>query len=149
MCREIVKLLFLMVILSACHVVADKPALFKNKVFYGDWQPSSRITAGLGIMTITPTKVLYSKSKDTPVYDCPHIIDQTDEAVMIECYAPQGRKVYKVFQVDKSPGSSEERFYIGRRFCPATDIDVTPSLGNYDRFCTSHSYYYKNKKSDE
>ena len=134
-------ILLLAIVLSGCLLAENNPVLFKNKVFYGDWRPISSADISIGIMTVTPNQVLYSKDKDTPVYNCSRIIDQTDEAVMIECYTNGDNfkgKVYKIFKLYKpSYYTDKSQTYIEVRFCVAREYDhLKLSLENFKNRCS-------------
>ena len=127
-------LIFLLIFLSACHVVADKPALFKNKVFYGDWQHRTLLDQELGVMTVLPEKITFSKGVS---YDCPRIIDQENDAVMIECYTDDKKKVFKIFKLYKASFKYKDRVYIENRHCSATHHKgVKPSLETIGDRCS-------------
>ena len=134
----------LVIILSACSLTSGSPMVFKNKMFYGKWWPVSETVLSGGIMTITPTQVLYKESIHDPVYDC-RLVDQTNDAIMLECYADvkwlkEGR-VYKIFRTRNKHRLLEQYFYITLESClPDAYKTSTPSLSTPKRFCGLSTY---------
>ena len=141
-------LIFLLAILSACLPDTDSTPVFKNKMFYGDWQPSNlndeRLT---GIMTIIPGQILYLKSKYSPVEDCPYLIEETDTAVMLECYINDQyskKKVYRIFELYEDPYPFyKNRIYIKDKFCQNYDKNASSlSIAHFKGKC-SYGYRFK------